>query len=558
MKRLIIASAIALSAAVSLAQNAAESIEVRVVNVDVVVRDRAGKPVTGLMKADFEIYENGQKREITNLYEVHASPGHAVPATTKAPAEPGLPPAAEPPVEIRPRNIVMFVDNYSLQPFRRDKVLQSLRKFIDEQLRPQDHVMLVLCTQQVKVITPFTNDRKAIEDGVASIKQVVGASSNRTSSLDQLKRLVAENIDAAKEGKFSWKDAYNQSLGLVDGFVEQDIFGARNTLNALGQVTAALAGLEGKNVVVFAGAHLPEHPGAELYLWLYNAFSPYMGGLNYGSETISGKTGSMQHYSIEEAAKQASANNVALYIIDAADSRDSVSAENNTAVDQVEKFTAFTSTAVAYQTLARISGGLALTNSDNFDSAFQTLAADLNSYYSLGFKPSSTTGNAAQKIVVKMKNPEYRFRARETYIAKAPVAQDEMSTRVIANIYTMDPRNSWEVHLKPGTPEKEGAEYRVPFELSFAPTITLLPKDADLVGNFAVYVVVGNGSGTSKVIKNVHAVKVPTDAEDDFREKPMTYKAVILMTPGENTLSVAIVDQASNNAGFARAKVVVP
>jgi hypothetical protein len=52
---------------------------------------------------------------------------------------------------------------------------------------------------------------------------------------------------------------------------------------------------------------------------------------------------------------------------------------------------------------------------------------------------------------------------------------------------------------------------------------------------------------------NAHAVKVPSDAEDDFREKKLTYKAVILMTPGENTLSVGIVDQASKNAGFARA-----
>jgi VWFA-related protein len=556
MKRLIIASVIALSAAVSPAQeNVSESIEVHVVNVDVVVRDRAGKPVTGLTKADFEIYENGQKREITNLYEVNAAPV-SVSITAKAPAEPA-PPASEPPVEIRPRNIVMFVDNYSMQPFRRDKVLQSLRKFIDEQLHPQDRVMLVLCTQQVKVITPFTNDRKTIKDGVEAIKQIVGASSNRTASLETLKRRINENIDIGKEGKYPWRDLYNQSYMNVESFIEEDIFGSRNTLAALGQVTGALAGLEGKNVVIFAGAHLPEHPGAELYQFLYNSFSPYMNNLTLTTDSITGKSGSMQHYSIEEAAKQASANNVALYIIDAADTRDSSSAENASATDKVEQFTAFTNTAAAYQTLARISGGLAITNTDNFDSAFQSLAADLNSYYSLGFKPSGT-GSDTRKIVVKMKNPAYRFRARETYAAKAPVVQDEMSTRVISNIYTVDPHNIWEVHVKPGTPQKEGAEYRVPIEVTFAPTITLLPQDTGLVGNFAVYVVVGNGSGTSKVIHNVHAVKVPTDAEDDFREKQITYKAVIQMTPGENTLSVGIVDQADkNNAGFARAKVVL-
>src|SRR5437764_10534387 len=143
MKSIVIAAAIVLSAAVSLAQTAAESIEVRVVNVDVIVRDRVGKPVTGLTKADFEIYENGQKREITNLYEVRAR-ANASPATPAAPSQ--TTPLPEQPVEVRPHNIVMFVDNYSLNPFRRDKVLQSLRKFVDEQLRPQDRVMLAVST----------------------------------------------------------------------------------------------------------------------------------------------------------------------------------------------------------------------------------------------------------------------------------------------------------------------------------------------------------------------------------------------------------------------------
>jgi hypothetical protein len=157
-----------------------------------------------------------------------------------------------------------------------------------------------------------------------------------------------------------------------------------------------------------------------------------------------------------------------------------------------------------------------------------------------------------------MKNPEYRFRARETYLSKPPVAEDEMGSRVIANIYKTDPRNLWEVSITPGAPEKDGSEYRVPFVVSCAPTITLAPQGENLVGTFTVYVVVGNASGTSKVIKNEHTVKVPADAEDDFREKKVTYKAVIMMTPGENILSVAVVDQANNNAGFAKAKVTIP
>src|SRR5437763_16916095 len=48
----------------------AEPIEVHVVNVDVVVTDRAGHPVPGLTKNDFELFENGKPQTITNFYEV--------------------------------------------------------------------------------------------------------------------------------------------------------------------------------------------------------------------------------------------------------------------------------------------------------------------------------------------------------------------------------------------------------------------------------------------------------------------------------------------------------
>jgi hypothetical protein len=211
---------------------------------------------------------------------------------------------------------------------------------------------------------------------------------------------------------------------------------------------------------------------------------------------------------------------------------------------------------MAYQTLARISGGMALTNTQNFDVAFDTLATDLNSYYSLGFKPSNSMSAAGRRIVVKAKNPQYVIRTRETYATKS--TEDEMGNRVIANLYNADPHSMWPIDLRAGVPEKEGNQYRVPFELSFTPTITLLPQESDLVGSFTVYIVVGSDGKTSKLIKSPHPVKVPVDAEDDFRTKPMTYKAVIMMTPGENTLSVGILDQNSNNSGFAHVKVVVP
>jgi hypothetical protein len=61
-----------------------ETVEVRVTNVEAIVTDKAGKPVGGLTKEDFEVYENGVKQELSNFAEVRES----VPAATLMPDVP--------------------------------------------------------------------------------------------------------------------------------------------------------------------------------------------------------------------------------------------------------------------------------------------------------------------------------------------------------------------------------------------------------------------------------------------------------------------------------------
>jgi len=47
-----------------------EKIDVNVVNVDVTVTDRAGNPVRGLTRDDFQILEDGKLQKVTNFYAV--------------------------------------------------------------------------------------------------------------------------------------------------------------------------------------------------------------------------------------------------------------------------------------------------------------------------------------------------------------------------------------------------------------------------------------------------------------------------------------------------------
>ena len=66
-----------------------ETIEVSLVNVDVIVTDRAGNHVRGLTAADFELYENGKLQPITNFAEYRGTAAaRTVVASASAPAAP--------------------------------------------------------------------------------------------------------------------------------------------------------------------------------------------------------------------------------------------------------------------------------------------------------------------------------------------------------------------------------------------------------------------------------------------------------------------------------------
>src|SRR5438067_11667961 len=91
-----------------------ETMDIRVVNVDVVVTDKKGKPITGLTKDDFDLFENGVPKAISNFYEVEGpkalniaiAPGGTVtPAVQKE----------EIPENLR-RRVIFYIDNLSLMP----------------------------------------------------------------------------------------------------------------------------------------------------------------------------------------------------------------------------------------------------------------------------------------------------------------------------------------------------------------------------------------------------------------------------------------------------------
>src|SRR5438067_13644514 len=77
------------------------------VQIDAVVTDRKGQPVTDLRPEDFEIYEDNRPQKITNFSFVSVEPGAptATESAAHAHARAGETAAPVPPVRLRPEEV---------------------------------------------------------------------------------------------------------------------------------------------------------------------------------------------------------------------------------------------------------------------------------------------------------------------------------------------------------------------------------------------------------------------------------------------------------------------
>lgn len=130
-----------------------DEIEVRVVNLEVVVENRAGERVTGLSPEDFRLLVDGADVAIEYFTEVA---GKRAVAGTGSDTPPSIGAA-----EIVPTNYVLFVDDDHTHVTSRSP---SLRGFRDRlaMLPAGDHIAVVVQSRrQLEILSPFTTDREA-------------------------------------------------------------------------------------------------------------------------------------------------------------------------------------------------------------------------------------------------------------------------------------------------------------------------------------------------------------------------------------------------------------
>ena len=529
--------AVALLAAPLFAQQVTESIEVRVVNVDVIVTDAEGKRVTGLTAADFEVLEDNRPQTITNFYEVREG-------STQQPEGAPLP--------APPRSFIFFLDNESLHPYNRKLIVNAIRKFVDTELRAEDSASVIAWNRAVKVLAPSTNNKAALKKALDEADKL-GAPSGITSDLARVQRHCVRTLDRAKAGQIPYAHAYEDCINTSRGEMMATALHSRQLLNAVELTMTTVAGLEGRKMLVLAGARLPKTPGIEIYQWANQLFTPFMRGFD-GAMRQPDQEDEQQEF-LKRVALAANAHGVTLYTIGATISADNQSADQKEAVDDLgADFLNQVNTFDSFETLSSMTGGATFKRPSDFDATIASIAAESESYYSLGYRPrESTGGNRA--MTVRAKNRNLKVRTRETRALKT--ADEQMSDRVVANLFVPAAPTPWKARVATGDLEKAGANFKVPFEVTIpSDALTLLPNGTMRTGGYTVYVAVGTAQGAlSTVFRQPEKIDIQADQEAAFRKEPLTFGATLTVRPGENILSVGVVDHFGGGMAFARAPI---
>ncbi len=525
-------------------------VNVGVVNVDVYVTDKQGNAIKGLTKNDFQLLENGRPVEITNFYAVND--GKAVTPltaaeTAAAPAAPGaLAPSEmekiQTPEDQRLR-LIVYVDNYNLQPFDRNRVMRELRAFIGQKLHKDDQIMLATYDRELHIRHGFTSDPSLIAAGMLDLEKISAQGVHATSD----RRDVLQRIQDAQSVTEAETYAHN--------YAESTFNDLSFSIDALKKMIDAMAGMPGRKAVVYVSDGLQMIAGQDIF---------YAVQAKFGTQTTS-MTSTLQYNvarRLDELTAQANANRITFYTIDAAGLRtySANSAENQgpgssaPGVGQLVDSVNISNLQSTLQTLAEKTGGVAILNTNTITPRLERIASDFNTYYSLGYTPPHFGDGRYYKIDVKVKGrKDLQVRHREGYRDKS--IETMMSDGTLAALSFPFEQNPLGITLEFGQPRpRDDGFYLVPVLVRIPiGKLTLIPREQTQTHDARVRLFIAaldSDGGTSDVQQAPVPISIPAKDLDVAQKKQYVYSVTLLMRPGEQRVSIGVRDDVGAQACF--------
>ncbi len=537
-----------------------DQVQVTVVNIDVFVRDRNGRPVTGLSREDFRLLQDGNARELSHFAAYDEEVLTAILSPAEAAREPaaggGVPDQpAEGFVDIQPVHVVIYVDNENIRPFDRNRVLAQVRQFVAELMKPNVQVMVISAQRSAEIVAPFTNDPREVQDALRSMTRLYGAQVDRDRDRGRLIHdMQAVLNDESKDGLRSDPAAARDLEERIRVYAEEITMELGYSINNLREILTTLAGLPGRKILVHVSSGLPAVPGRDLITWYGDLYQ------KTSSLPMLARYNRRQLY--DAVASSANAQGVTFYTIDATGLAGdaAASAEYSRPLDPITSGIYVRNQQEPLLFLAESTGGRAMVDSNDVTGLLEELREDLFTYYSLGYTLSASGSDTLHRIEVEIpEHPEYTLVYRKTLVEKS--IETQVQDQVISGLMLALDHNPMSINLKTGV-EKPTTEGRwiVPIEIGIPiESVALLPEAAEYAGHVVLFLANRDRKGRQSDMQR-REIEIRMPAADYATRRNERYVAAfdLLFDEGEHDLVVGVLDPVTRQTSFTTLRISVP
>jgi VWFA-related protein len=518
-----------------------EAIDVDVVNLEVFVADRSGRPVTGLAQGDFELLVDGKPVAITNFYAAAGgsggaggrsggSPGGKAGGLGGAPAADGggdPRAAAAPAGDDRRLNLAIFVDNLNLTVEARNQALQSLDKFFRAGLRRDDRVILASYDgRAVKLRRPPAGDGAA---AAAALAEVAGGRSHGELTSAEERKGFQDLGNASSAAEAS---AAIEQLNEVGRERQGD---AHTLLVTLARFVDSLAGLRGRKALLYVTGILAASEG----------------------DTF-----------LADLVRRANAAGVTLYALGAPMDLASLALQT-TKADFLGPLASNARGDDLRSTLESVTfptGGLTGVDLNRPAVLLDHIRDDFASYYSLGFAPpGSPDGSPSGAVEPRPHRLQVRVRGRRGLTVRFPASflprsrDQRLADRTAAALLVNGVDNPLEVRL--GFERDELAAYgqrqvtvlvTVPFS-----RLTLRPGQGAHEGSLTLFLTARDSAGHELRMRRIAIpVHVPDGELAAALGKRVAHRVRLELPPGASTIALGARDELGSRESAVTAKYV--
>lgn len=522
-----------------------EVLDVRVVNVEVVVTDKQGVRVRNLRPEDFRLRVDGEIVPVDYFSEVL---GGTVVAEGGDAAVQGVP-ALQPGRPVG-TSFLVFIDEVFSIARDRNRVLKNLEEQV-ARLTLEDRMAIVAYDgKELEMLTSWTNSERVLTNALREARDRKTTGLHRMGELRRndddrrVRREMAASVTAALEEVIdgpAGSDIVRLRLDAVEiPYATRLATQLERSVDAAVATLRGFAGPQGRKVMLLMAGGWPYSPAQ----YTVNDFEASF------IESASGSWDSRVKGAQDLFGPLSDTANLlgfTLYPVDMPGmQRESRDASYGAAPagagsgfypreDQIHASLLF---------LADETGGEAMINSQR-DHAFDRVVDDTRSYYWLGFTPERSANDASHDIKVEVLRPGLRVRSRGSYLDFS--RESEITMMVESSLLFGSPPSTTPLELHFGKPEKSGmGKITLPLEVGIPlDEVTLLPVGNRFASQLEVRVTVmdqaGNRSDTPVAKVDIVGDRLPQPGQH------FTWVTGLELRRRKHRVVVAVWDPVSGN-----------